>query len=121
MSTAGRYGTGLLLVTAATLAVLMSLEGADRRGVLIAFVLTMAVQAPLGWWLIRAVGKPAALVSWIVGMMVRLGALAVVGLVLVPGLGWPAAPTLIGMAVLVLMLLVVEGAVLWFEHFGSKA
>jgi hypothetical protein len=120
VTAASRYGLGLVLVGAATLGVSTLLTGADRRGVLIAFAITLVVQAPLGWWLIRSVGRSSAFAAWVVGMMVRLGVLGVVGLVLVPRLGWPAAPTLIGMAVLVVALLLVEGVVLWFEHFGSK-
>ncbi len=121
MTAASRYGLGLLLVSVATLGVLSLLGAVERRGVLLAFGITLAVQAPLGWWMIRSVGQPSALAAWLVGMMVRLGVLAVVGLAVVPRIGWPAAPTLIGMAALVLALLVVGSAVLWFEHFGSEA
>lgn len=121
MSLGQRYSAGFMAVLLATSSVALLLSEPDRRGVLTALAIVAAVQVPLGWWLIRSVGRPAALAAWIIGMLVRFGVVVLAGLVLVPRLGWPAAPTLIGMVVVVLALLLVESTVLWLEHFGSGA
>lgn len=121
MSAGLRYGLGLLVVLAGTAGIAIFLSGEDRSGLLTALGITVIVQVPLGWWLIRSVGRPIVLAAWVVGMLVRLGVVALVGLVLVPWLRWPAGPTLIALAALILALLLVESAVLWFEHFGSEA
>lgn len=119
---AGRwYWLGVAVIaTIATMAALR-LDPAAGDGVWLALALTLTIQAPLGWWLIRAVRRGQAVGVWALGMAVRFGLVALVGLVLLPALGWPLGPGLVGLASLLLGLLLLEGAVLWLEHFGSEA
>jgi hypothetical protein len=91
-----------------------------RSGLWLALGVALVVQAPLGWWLVRSVGKGQAMGAWAVGMAARGGLLALLGFGVLPLLGWPLAPALVGLAALLLALLLVEGAVLWVEHFGSE-
>jgi hypothetical protein len=114
-----RYWTGVAGVVIGALLVGRALSPAARPGLWLALGLTVAIQAPLGWWLIRAVRAGRGTPAWVAGMAGRLALVVVTGLVVVPALGWPAAPALLGLVALLLALLMLEGAVLWWEHFGS--
>lgn len=78
---------------------------------MLALLLALVVQAPLGWWLLRAIGTERLLMVWGFGMGTRLAALLAVALLVPPLLGWPLAPTLVAFAVLLVVLLFVEGLV----------
>jgi len=56
--TAGRrYLAGVATVAAATLALSFVLPPpAARTGVWVALAIALALQGPLGWWLVRAIG-----------------------------------------------------------------
>lgn len=120
MTASRRYVVAVVLLAVATLALASRMTPVTRSGIWLALGVTLAVQAPLGWWLVRAVGRGQAMGAWAVGMAARFGLLALLGLGVLPLLGWPLEPTLIGLATLLLALLLVEGAVLWVEHFGSE-
>ena len=47
----------------------------------------LILQAPLGWLALRSIGTDHFMVSWVAGMVVRLAAVGVAGLVLAPALG----------------------------------
>jgi hypothetical protein len=80
-----------------------------------------ALQLPLGWWLISSVGSERWLVPWVVGILARLTGLAVIGLVVMPSLGWQPESPLLAVVLLFVGTLLIEGLVLWTEHFGTRA
>ncbi|HXI20861.1 MAG TPA: hypothetical protein VNH46_07235 [Gemmatimonadales bacterium] len=119
MTASARYWTGVTGVVLGAALVGGMLSPAARQGLWLALGLTLVIQAPLGWWLIVAVRAGRGVPVWVAGMASRLALVALTGLVIVPRLGWPAEPALVGLVALLLALLLVEGAVLWWEHFGS--
>jgi len=121
VSAGRRYWLGVGVIAVVTAAIAGTLGTTSGAGVWLALGMTLAIQAPLGWWLIRAVGRGQAVGVWALGMAVRLGLVALTGLVLLPALDWPPGPGLVGLATLLLALLLLEGLVLWLEHFGSEA
>jgi len=52
----GRYLVGVSAVAAAALLLSFVLPPDDRPGIRLALGIALAVQGPLGWWLVRAVG-----------------------------------------------------------------
>ena len=111
MNGARRY----LAVTAA-LAILGSCAGllvpeGWRAGWLLALGLTLAIQGPLGWWLMASLGTERFLGVWALGIFARLALVALAGLVLVPMLGLPPAPTLLSLVGFLVALLAIEGIV----------
>ncbi|HTS87353.1 MAG TPA: hypothetical protein VMG41_02590 [Gemmatimonadales bacterium] len=121
MTLGRRYAAGFVVVVLAAGALSALLGGADRTGVLVVLGLVAAVQVPLGWWLVRSVGRPSVVGVWVFGMLARFGLVAIAGLVIVPRLGLPAQSTLVSVVGLLFALLLVEGTVLWLEHLGSGA
>ena len=83
--------------------------------------LGLLVQAPLGWLTVRSVGTERFQLVWLLGMMVRLAVVAIAGLVLVPALDWEMVPTLAGLVVTILVMLVVEVLTVVKENSGIKA
>jgi hypothetical protein len=107
--TAGqRYLAGL--AAAAILgAFTVALTGpADRVEIAAGIGLGLLVQAPLGWVTVRSVGTERFQAIWLAGMAVRLGVVALAGLVLIPLLHWQMVPALAGLVVTILVLLLVE-------------
>lgn len=115
-----RYWIAVLLLAAVAAGVILRQPPGNRPGLWLALGLTLVVQAPLGAWLVRAVRRGPATGVWALGMAARFGLVGLVGLVVLPSLRWPAAPALIALVTLLLALLLVEGAVLWAEHFGAE-
>lgn len=76
----------------------------------------LALQAPLGWITLRAIGSDRFMVVWGLGMLTRLGVVAIAGLVLLPVLGVFAGPMLGSMVVVLVALLLVEGVAAMGEH-----
>lgn len=83
--------------------------------------LGLLVQAPLGWLTVRSVGTGRFQAVWAMGMMIRLGLVAIAGLVLVPALGWEMVPALAGLVGAILVLLAVEVLTVMRENSGMKA
>jgi heme A synthase len=103
-----RYLAGLAAV-AALGALAIVLVSPDRRLELASGIgLGLLVQAPLGWLTIRSLGTPKFQAIWLLGMVIRLGAVAVAGLVLIPALRWQMTPALAGLVGTILVLLLVE-------------
>lgn len=98
----------------------MVLPPAARAGWWPALVLALAVQAPLGWWVIRSLGGPSFLVAWGAGLLARFGLVGLVAFVLVPQLGWPAAATLLSLVGLLVALLAVESVVVMLEQSHAE-
>ena len=105
------YLAGLGATTLAGALIGARLGPSVRPGVWLACILTLVVQGPLGWWLVRSIGRPEFMVAWVVGMLARAGLLGVLALIVLPLLGWPLAPGLIAVAGLLLAMLLVESLV----------
>lgn len=103
---AGLLGVGLVSAAAGALA-----EPRVGQGIWLAAAVSLAVQGPLGWWLIRSIGAPGFFGAWVVGMLARIGSIGVMALVVLPLLGWPLEPALVAMAALLLVLLLLEWGV----------
>ena len=116
MTAGGRYALGLVLVALLGAAVTALLPDAFRRGASLALLLALVVQAPLGWWLVQSVGTSRMPAVWVVGMLARLGLVALAGLVLVPALGLRAEGLLIPLALLLMVFVLLEGVVLMVQH-----
>lgn len=117
---ARQYAAGLAFVAVAGVAIGAILPPDTRAGWWPALVLALVVQAPLGWWVIRSMGRPSFLVAWGVGLLARLALIALAAFLLVPQLGWPPAATLLSLAGLLLALLAVESVVLVLEQHAER-
>jgi heme A synthase len=105
------YLGGLAMVT--LIGVLAGLRAGpgSSAAVWLACVLSFMVQGPLGWWLVRSIGRPEFMVAWVVGMLARITLLVLMAFVLLPLLGWPLEPGLLAAAGLLVAMLVVESVV----------
>ncbi len=115
MTVRGRYLAGVAAVGAGGLAALALAPAGARVGIAWGLAAGLLLQAPLGWWTLRAVGTERFLTVWGLGMLVRLGAVAVAAFALMPlpHLATPMLTTIVGTLV---ALLLVEGAVAMREH-----
>ena len=88
----------------------------------VALGLAVVVQAPLGWWLVRSIGTPRFLMAWAIGMGARVALVVLAGFAVLPALGLPLAAGLIGLAVLLMALLVIElCVVVWAQRSKVEA
>ena len=108
MTAGGRYASGLLVVAAIGLGVVLSVSPQVRREVAWGIGVALAVQAPLGWWTVKSIGTERFQLVWVLGMVIRLALVAVAGLILVPELRWELVATLGALVATMLVLLVVE-------------
>ena len=121
MSARGRYLIGMLVVAAGGM-VAVSLVSPDiRREVALGIGLGLLVQAPLGWWTVRSLGSERFQLAWALGMVIRLAAVAIAGLVLVPTLRWEMLATLVALVATMLVLLVVEVVTILGKNSEIKA
>ena len=121
MTAGGRYLSGLLVVTAIGLVAVLAVSPDIRREVASGIGLALLVQAPLGWWTVRSVGTERFQLVWVLGMVTRLGLVAVAGLILVPELRWEMIATLAALVATMLVLLVVEVVTVLGKNFEIKA
>ena len=116
MTAGRRYALGLLLVALLAAALTVLLPAPVRREARIALLLALVVQVPLGWWLVESVGTSRMPAVWVVGMLARLGLVALAGLALVPGLGRRADGLLITLAHQRMVLVLLVGGVRMVQH-----
>ena len=120
-----RRGSRYLLGMGAVLILFLGLTVAAppewRASLLLALGLAMAVQVPLGVWLMTCLGSDRFLAVWVLGMLARLTLVGVAGLALFPASGWPAAPGLLSLALLLMISLALEGVVLMLEFRKASA
>ena len=118
MSSGRRYLIGFVLVAliGAGIAAWVRSELRDEIGW--GVLIGLLVQAPLGWWTIRSIGKRRFLSVWAGGMLVRLLVLAISGFFLVPAFGWEMAPALGALLVTLVALLVLEIVIAMRETRG---
>jgi hypothetical protein len=116
MTLRGRYGAGVAVVGLAGLVVVALVPAPLRAGVLWGLAVGLLLQAPLGWWTLRAVGTERFFTLWGLGMLVRFGVLVVAAFALTAVPGPLAAPMLTTMVATLVALLLVEGGVAMREH-----
>jgi hypothetical protein len=113
---AGRYVAGVAAVGAAGLLVAAASPAGSRPGILWGLATGLLLQAPLGWWTLRAVGTERFLLVWGLGMLVRFAVVAVAAFALMPASKGLAAPMLATMVAILVALLLVEGVVAMREY-----
>lgn len=111
-------GVGLVAVLAGATGALLG--GMDGQAVWLALAVALAVQGPMGWWLVRSIGAPQVVIVWTMGMLARLASLALVGLLFLPALHWPLTPGLLAMAALLVSLLAVEIFAVWTQTRAGR-
>ena len=116
MSGGSRYLAAMSVVALVAGVAGSAMPGAWRPGWWLALGIMLAVQGPLGWWLMISVGTERFLAAWALGIMVRLLTVAVTALVVVPALGWPLAPALLALAGFLVVSLALEGIVSALQH-----
>jgi hypothetical protein len=104
-----RYLVGVAAVAAVGVALVAVVPGEIRGQVLWGVGTGLVLQVPLGWLALRSIGTEHFMLSWVSGMLVRLAAVGVAGLVLTPALGGSAGPMLGSMVGVLVALLLVEG------------
>ena len=113
MTTSGRYLLGVVAV-AALAGGMIALAPAGTRGQVVwGAGIGLILQAPLGWWVVRSIGTERFLVIWGLGLLARLTVVAIVGLGVVPVLGWSPGPALGALVGVLVALLFVEGITAW--------
>jgi hypothetical protein len=117
----GRYVLGIGAVATATVALSVPLAPAARSGVWAALGAALAVQGPLGWWLVRAIGSERFLLVWAVGIAARLATLTLAALVVAPWLGLALAPTLFTLAGVLMAFVAVEAIAVGTGRQGAAA
>jgi heme A synthase len=120
-SSARWYLAGLVAATVITALIGARLGPAARSGVWLACLLIVVVQGPLGWWLVRSIGRPEFMVAWVIGMLARAGLLGVLAFVLLPLLGWPLEPGLLAAVGLLVAMLLVESMVALLAGRSAEA
>ena len=120
MKAARIYWLGLSVLSALSV-LLVRIQPADQRpGMWVALAVGVAVQGPLGWWLIQSVGTERFLGVWATGIFARFAVLALMALVVLPRVG-PRGPGLIMLGGVLVGLLFFEGWVVWLKNTGTQA
>ena len=116
MTLRGGYAAGVVAVGLAGLVAAGLVPVPLGAGVLWGLAVGLLLQAPLGWWTLRAVGTERFFAVWGLGMLLRFGVLAVAAFALTAVPGPLAAPMLTTMVGTLIALLFVEGVVAMREH-----
>lgn len=110
-----RYLLGMGAVLILFLGVMAIAPHDWRPSLWLALGLAMAIQVPLGMWLLACLGSDRFLAVWVLGMLARLCLVGVAGLALFPAFRWPAAAGLLSLVLLLMTSLALEGVVLLLE------
>jgi hypothetical protein len=113
---AGRYVAGVAAVGVVGLGLMAVLPAESRSAMAWGLIAGMLLQAPVGWWTLRAIGTDSFLTVWMLGILVRLAVVAIAAFAVIPALGDAAAPMLVTMVGILVALLLVEGVVAMREH-----
>ena len=116
MTLGGRYSAGVAAVGAAGLLAVALAPPDVRPGIWWGLAAGLLLQAPLGWWTLRAIGTERFLTAWGLGMLVRFAVVAVAAFAVMPVSESLAATMLATMVGVLVALLLVEGAVAMREH-----
>ena len=71
MTLRGRYAAGVAAVGAAGLVAIAAAPAPSRAGIAWGLIVGLLLQAPLGWWTVRAVGSERFLTVWGLGTQPR--------------------------------------------------
>ena len=115
------YLLGLLVVTAVGFSLTLVSPPQERVGPWLALGIGLVVQGLMGWWLVRAVGRPQFLLVWVVGIGTRLGLVALFAFGLIPALHLALQATLFTLIGILLSLLLVEVVVVNFGQSEARA
>lgn len=121
MTAGRRYLLGLTAAGVIGLALTSLLGAGLRNEVAYGVLIGLVIQAPLGWWTIRSIGTERFQLVWVAGMLVRLVAVVITGLVLAPEYGWNSGATLAALVLTLLVLLLVEVLTAVREQSGIKS
>jgi hypothetical protein len=113
---AGRYVAGVAVVGAGGLVALAVAPSEWRGGIVWGLGVGLLLQAPLGWWTLKAIGTDLFFTVWGLGMLARFAVLAVAAFALMGAPDRLAAPMLVTMVGVLVGLLLVEGVVAMGEH-----
>jgi hypothetical protein len=113
---AGRYLAGVGAIAAAAAGAAAAVPADVRPAVGWGVAVGLVLQAPLGWWALRAIGTERFMPVWGLGMLVRFSVVAIAGLVTIPYLGRRAEPMLVSMVGVLVALLLVEGITAFREQ-----
>ena len=116
MTRAGRYVAGVAAVGAVGLIVAAGSPPESRPGILWGLAVGLLLQAPLGWWTLRAVGTERFLMVWGLGMLVRFSRRGGRGFRADAGAGCTGRPDAGDDGGYLVALLLVEGVVAMREH-----
>ena len=111
MTATGRYLVGVSAVAAAALFLSFVLPPHDGPAVRLALGIALAVQGPLGWWLVRAVGTDRFLLVWAAGIAARLAVVVACALLIAPKLGLALEPTLFALVGVLMGFVMVKALV----------
>jgi hypothetical protein len=111
-----RYLLGVALVALAGAGLVVAVPDTMRTEVIWGVATGLILQAPLGWWALRSIGRDEFFLVWALGMLVRLTVVGIAGLALIPVLGLRAGPMLGSMVGVLVALLLVEGVTAAREH-----
>ena len=121
MTAGRRYVVGIATVAAAGVGLSFVLPPGTRGAVWFALGLGLAVQGPLGWWVVHALGTERLVVVWAGGMAARLAVLTAGGVVAGPRLGLPLEQTLVALVGVLTSFVGVEAYVVWLGGRGAEA
>lgn len=121
MTAGRRYVVGIATVAAAGVGLSFVLPPATRGAVWFALGLGLAVQGPLGWWVVYTIGTERLVAVWAGGMAARLALLAAGGFVVAPRLALPLEQTLFALVGVLTSFVGVEVCVVWLGGRGAGA
>jgi hypothetical protein len=113
---AGRYCTGVAIVGLGMALAVLSVPREIRDAVAWGGATAVALQAPLGWWVVRRIGTEGFMVVWGVGMLLRFALIPTAGFAGLALIGRRAGPMLGAMVGVLVALLLVEGVTALREH-----
>ncbi|MBA3318288.1 MAG: hypothetical protein H0T50_09410 [Gemmatimonadales bacterium] len=116
MTLAVRYAAGVAVVGVGGILTAAVSPAGPRPGIAWGLAVGLLLQAPLGWWTLRAIATERFLLVWGLGMLVRVTVVGVAAFALMPLSAGLAAPMLATMVGILLALLLVEGVVAMREH-----
>jgi hypothetical protein len=116
MTRAGRYVAGVAAVGAGGIVAMAVSPVEWRGGIVWGLGAGLLLQAPLGWWTLKAIGTERFFTLWGLGMLARFGVVAVAAFATMAAPDDVAAPMLVTMVGVLVGLLLVEGVVAMREH-----
>jgi hypothetical protein len=113
---AGRYVAGVAAVGAGGLLAMAASPSEWRGGIVWGLGAGLLLQAPLGWWTLKAIGTERFFTVWGLGMLARLGVVVVAAFATMAAPDDVAAAMLVTMVGVLVGLLLVEGVVAMGEY-----